>query len=137
MTVRTLVELSVTAGFGTSTEDSFFERDFAQTDDTLENGKAVKRMIAASEADVAIPYEGITEPRLVYIEADGELTIKLFGTGGSTISLKRPIDPASQSAGEKLAVFCAHISPASIHLSNPSADTDVNVRVLLVGDLVT
>lgn len=137
MSVRTLIELSITAGFGTSIEDSFFERDFSQTDDTLENGKAVKRTIAAEEENVEIPLEGITDIRLVYIEADGELDVKLFGTGGSSLSLERPIDPASSSAGEKRAIFCAHISPASLHLSNLSLTDDVNVRVLLVGDLVT
>ncbi|MDQ3169795.1 MAG: hypothetical protein M3Q55_06630 [Acidobacteriota bacterium] len=137
MGVRTLIEISVTAGFGTSIEDSFFERDFSQLDDTLDKGKATARTIVANAVDVEIPLEGITDIRFVYIEADGELSVKLFGTGGAVLSLERPIDPGAESAGEKKAVFAAHINPVSVHLSNPSPTNSINVRVLLVGDLVT
>lgn len=139
MSVRTLIELSVTAGFGASIDDSIFERDFAQLDDTLEEAKAVTRTLPASgtPTDIEVPFEGISDVRFVYVEADGEIEVKLFGTGGSAIPLARPIDPAASSAGEKRAIFAAHIRPATLHLRNPSATNDVNVRVLLVGDLVT
>jgi hypothetical protein len=139
MSVRTLIELSISAGFGTSTEDTLFERDFSQLDDTLEHALSFTRTLPASGTppDVEVPLDGITDIRLVYIEADGELQVKLFGTDGDALSLERPIDPTATSAGEKKAVFCAHISPASIHLVNPSATDDVNVKVCVVGDLVT
>lgn len=139
MSVRTVIELSMIVGFGASTEDSLWERDFSQVDDTLDHAISFKRTLPASAApqpDVEVPLDGITDIRCVYIEADGEVQIKFFGTSGDALSLERPIDPASSSAAEKKAVFCAHISPASIHIVNPSETTDVNVRVCVVGDLI-
>jgi hypothetical protein len=56
--------------------------------------------------------------------------------GTSDLSIDRPADPAGASAAAGVAsYFLATVNTTSVQVSNPSATTDVNLKVLIVGDL--
>jgi hypothetical protein len=57
--------------------------------------------------------------------------------GTSNVSVHRPADPsgASAAAGVK-SFFLGTIKTTMIQLTNPSADVDLNMKVLIAGDLV-
>lgn len=136
MGIRTHVEVSVTAGLGATIEDVIFNRDISELLDTLDRATAMVVTLAGGETDFAVSLGDIAQGRMIYVEADGEVDVKLFGAGGTALPVKRPINPASSSAADVIAYLLATCQFTSLHLTNPDATNSVTVRVLIVGDLV-
>lgn len=137
MGVRTHIELSVNAGFGASLDDTLFQRDVSELLDTLDHAVAQVITLAGGEADYEVNFGDVTQPRLVYVEAEGDVDVKLWGSGGQAVAVRRPIDPASSSAADILSFLLMTGTFTSMHITNADATNSVRIRVLIVGDLVS
>jgi len=137
MGVRSFVELSVQIGVGASLDDKIFDRDVSELLDTLDHATVQVITLAEAEALFAVGLGDVTAPRLLYIEAEGDIDVRLWDSGGQAIAVRRPIDPLSSSAADVLAFLLLTGTFSSIYLTNASATNSVRVRVMIAGDLVT
>lgn len=133
MGVRTSVEIGVSVGFGASLDDLVFQRDVSEVLDTLDHASAFVITLAGAEADTQIPFGDVTQPRMLYLEANGDVTVKLNGTGGDSILVKQP---TSDSTSTTPAYLLTTAQFSTLHLTNPDASNSVRVRIVIVGDLV-
>lgn len=137
MSLRTSINLALAVGFDNALDDTLFERAHDELVDTLSKGVSVTRLVPANTADMQIDFGGITEARLIYIESDTEISFKLNGTGTTAIALKRLTNPTSTLAPTLCAYALLTVSATSLYLSNASLTTVANVKVCIVGDVVS
>lgn len=135
MGTRTQIEMSINAGFEASLEDTIFQRDVSVLCDTLDHASVFVYTLDGDEALVPVSFGDVTEPRLLYIEAEGDIDVRLWGSGGQAIEMRRPIDPASSDAATYISYLLFTGTFTSIHLTNDT-DNSCRVRILIVGDLV-
>jgi len=137
MGVRTSVEIGIQVGMEASLDDTVFSRDVSELLDTLDHAVVQVITLAGGEANYQVAFGDVTQPRTLYIEAEGDVDVKLWGSGGQAIEVRRPIDPAASGAEDVLAYLLMTGTFTSLHLTNDDATNSARVRVLIVGDLVT
>lgn len=135
MAVRVNLDLALQVGLDTNLDDLAFDRDLAQLLDTLDHVVVQVRTLAPSETDTEIDLGDVTSPRLVFVEADGDVVVKLGGIGGDALTVSRPASPTNTD--DIKAWIAGTVVVPSIHVTNPSATDSVRVRIAIVGDLVT
>ena len=137
MGVRTQSTIGFSVGFGASLNDCAFGRDLSELLDTLDHVSSAVFTLAADDADIEVSMGDVTQGRMLYVEAEGEVEVNLSGTGTDPIVVTRPIDSSSSSASDVKAYLLTTATFSSVHLTNPSSTESVRVRICIVGDLVT
>lgn len=79
MGVRTNIDLSLQVGQDNALTDLAFGRDLQSVFDTLDHENTAVFTLAASEANVVVPFGDVQQARVVYIEADAEFDMTIGG----------------------------------------------------------
>lgn len=137
MSLRVSLELALAVGFGNALDDTAFEREKTELLDTLDNVESGTRLIAAEAVDEEIGMGGVTQGRMLYIEADGEFSVKFSSNDPVGVTCKRMIDPTSTAAENTCAYFLATAQFSEVFISNPSTTTAIRIKFCIVGDLTT
>lgn len=137
MSLRTSVSIDMAVGFNNALDDLAFERQKVEMLDTCEDVATKTKTLAASDTDIAVDFDDVTESRLIYIEADGEIDVKFGDVGNTAIRLSRMVDPASTQAPNLCAYGLFTVVTDSLFLTNPSSTAEVKAKICIVGNLVT
>jgi hypothetical protein len=133
MGIRSNVEFAIQLGLNNSLSDTMLEREKAEVLDTMQRSTIVQMQLAASATAQAVAMGGVATGRLLYVEADAEVTLLINGT--EIVVLKRMVDPASTQADDVCAYALLTAEFTSLSLTNPSATAAVNVTIAIVGDI--
>lgn len=93
MGLRTNVELSVQIGQDNALSDLLFDRDLQQLLDTLEHGVSHQITLDAAETNYVVPFGDVEIARLLYIEANAEVSVTL----GGSVATKAQVDAVGGS----------------------------------------
>lgn len=137
MSLRSKVDIQVAIGWDNDLDDTAFERALTEMLDTCERVVTQNVSLAALEADTPISFGDVASARLIFIEADGEITYRLGGIGQQARVLSRMVQPASSQAPTLKAYALMTEVTTSMHVSNPSATEVRKLKVCIVGDLTT
>jgi hypothetical protein len=137
MSLRTSVSIEMSVGFNNALDDTAFERAKAELLDTCEAVKTATLTIPAAAVDQQIELDDVTETRLVYIEADGALDIMVNGPGTDPFRIEKMVVPTSTQAPNLCAYALLTLKASTIHVTNPSTDDAVRVKLCIVGNLTT
>lgn len=137
MGLRTKVDIQVAIGFDNDLDDTAFERALTELLDTTERVVTQNVSLDPSEADTPVSFGDVASARLVYIEADGEITYKVDGIGNQARVLSRMVQPSSTQAPNLKAYALMTEVMTSLHVTNPSATDVRKLKVCIVGDLTT
>lgn len=137
MSLRTKVDIQIAVGFDNDLDDTAFERALTEMLDTCERVVTQTISLGAAEADTPISFGDVASARLVYIEADGEITYRVNGIGNQVRTLSRMTNPAATGAVTLKAYALMTEVMTSLHVTNPSATEVRKLKVCIVGDLTT
>jgi hypothetical protein len=129
------VDIQVCVGFDNDLDDTAFERALSELLDSTEQVTTLVISLAALEADYVIPFGDVASARLVYIEADGEITYRVNGIGNQSRVLSRTVPPTSTQAPNLKAYALMTEVMTSLHITNPHATEVRKLKVCIVGDL--
>jgi len=91
------------------------------SDSTVTEMSNNRIVLATTDADISVPFGGITDAKKVVVTSDKKITVKINGSGNVAIPVTGCFVADSTAGGI-----------TSVHISN--ADTSVaDVRVLIVG----
>lgn len=137
MSLRTKIDIQIAVGWDNNLDDTAFERALTEMLDTTERVVTQNVSLAALEADTPVSFGDVASARLIYIEADGEITYKLGGIGQQARVLSRMVQPTSTQAPTLKAYALMTEVAASLHVTNPHATEVRKLKVCIVGDLTT
>lgn len=137
MSLRTKVDIQVCVGFDNDLDDTAFERAISEMLDSTERVTVLVLSLAALEADYQIPFGDVASARLVYIEADGEITYRVNGSNNQSRVLSRMVPPTSTQAPTLKAYALMTEVMTSLYVTNPHATEVRKLKVCIVGDLTT
>jgi hypothetical protein len=137
MSLRTKVDIQVAVGFDNDLDDTAFERALTEMLDTCERVVTQTISLDPSETDTPVSFADVAQARLVYIEADGEITYRANGIGEQSRTLSRMTAPSSTQAPNLKAYALMTEVITSLHVSNPNATDGRRLKVCIVGDLTT
>lgn len=135
MSLRTSLEIALAIGFGNSLTDTAFEREKTELLDTLSRICSGQRALDINATDVEIDMGGVSQGRLLYIEADSEFQFKLDDIASDPITVRRMINPASSAADTTCAYVLITADFGSLYITNLSATAALSVKYCIVGDL--
>jgi hypothetical protein len=96
-------------------------------EDSLDTAESGTFILAASEADYALPLGKVATGRILYIEADGEFTVKLDGeVTGHTIK--------TDGSGLKAKIFLSGSFTSAPQLTNASSSAELTGAYVVAGD---
>lgn len=128
MSVRLRTQVALVASLDTNEQNVQFQRlnttnvSAITTFDVEESGQLA---LAGAEADFALPMGKVATGSFLYIETDGELTIKLDGE-----AVGHKIKPQAGISGKLLLYTDFTTAPL---LTNESATVEANVAFLIAG----
>jgi hypothetical protein len=137
MSLRTKVDFQVAIGFDNRLDDTAFERSLTELLDTCEHVVTQTIALDPNASDVPVSFGDVTQARLAYIEADGEITYRVNGIGQQSRMLSRMAPPLNTQAPNLKAFALMTEVMTSLFVSNPSATDVRRLKVCIVGDLTT
>lgn len=137
MSLRTKIDIQIAVGFDNDLDDTAFERSITEMLDSCERVVTQTITLAAPETDTPVTFGDVASARLVYIEADGEITYRVNGIGQQVRTLSRMVPPTSTQAPTLKAYALMTEVMTSLHVTNPSTTDVRKLKICIVGDLVT